>query len=245
LRSAQRQMLAFSEVRNQAVHRRIGLGIGAGEDEVLKRHLYNGAVEINAVSEGQLLQNTADLTLDFLRWCSNQPWDWLMGLPFSRESGGFDDPRLKVWAWLREIETADATRFFRWVKLVPREFRRLTEGCYVLVGGLGSGEWWYWTRRWTAMNDDVEVRPWTEWRATEHRRLGPVLENLFRKDQFVDVDARLGSTAYWPNRMLEVDESGMPYDPLMRKALTRVKKPKARPEKTLEPVKWRDVLEDF
>jgi hypothetical protein len=166
------------------------------------------------------------------------PWDWLMRLPIPEYFSPYDDPKWNLRNWLREIEQADATRFFRWVLFIPRPYKAAAEERFVLIGGLSSGEWWYWSRRWSAMNDHPGLIGRLEWWAGRKQSLGPVFEKLFGHS-FVDVDMRFGSTASWPERTLQVDADGMPLDPAMRKALKTVNKPKPkRPVRT----KWQNVL---
>lgn len=182
-----------------------------------------------------------DMTVSFLRWCSRRPWDWLMEFPYPDDSGSIYPPEIIVWNLMREIETADATRFFRWVTFRPREFKRPVETSYALVGGLGSGEWKYWAKRWAAMNGDAGIVGLKLWRnGLKKPPLRKIMQKLFRKDQFVDIEVRLGSHAYWPDRKLRVDEKGMPLDPLMLKALKTINKPKPRKPPR---VKWQSLLE--
>jgi hypothetical protein len=122
----------------------------------------------------------------------------------------------------------------------PREYRQKSECCYALVGGLNSGEWKYWTRRWPAMNGEPESIGSKIWSKDCRKPLRPILDKLFREGQFVDVEMRLGSRAYWPERRLQVDKNGMPLDPLMLKALKTMGKPK--PKKPPR-AKFYDVLE--
>jgi hypothetical protein len=169
-----------------------------------------------------------DVTPDFLRWCSERSWDWLMALPVPEGPNWNLPPEIIAWKFLCEIEAADATRFFRRVTLTPREYRKKSECCYALVGGLNSGEWKYWTRRWAAMNDEPESIGSKIWSKDCRKPLRPILDKLFRDGQFVDIELRLGSRAYWPQRRLQVDKNGMPLDPLMLKALKTMKKPKPK-----------------
>jgi hypothetical protein len=54
-----------------------------------------------------------DVTPDFLRWCSERSWDWLMALPVPEGPTWNLPPEIIAWKLLCEIEAADATRFFR------------------------------------------------------------------------------------------------------------------------------------
>ncbi|HEY2123510.1 MAG TPA: hypothetical protein VGH07_07935 [Chthoniobacterales bacterium] len=189
------------------------------------------------------LKNENDITLNFFRWCSKQRWDWLMGLPYSNDRSS-SVLRRTVLNWLREIERADATRFFRWVQFKPLEYMRKSTEAYLLVGGLGSGAWRCWARRWASMNADEDLSGWVEWNAKDRKPLAPVLTKLIRERQFVDVDMRLGSSAYFADRLLKVDRFGMPTDPVMLRALKVVKKPKDRKEPRTKRVLWQSLLDE-
>jgi hypothetical protein len=175
---------------------------------------------------------------ELLRSLIGLPWDWLMRLPIPESFSHFDNPEWNRWGWMREIEVADATRYFRWVMFTPRPHTGSASEWFVLAGGLSSGEWRYWSLRWAAMNDSPESSGQIEWWPGHQKSLGAIVERLF-KDQFVDLHLRFGSTAYWPLRKLEVDDNGMPLDRALRKTLETTKRPKPKRRRR---IRWGSLL---
>jgi len=91
----------------------------------------------------------------FIKACSSLQWNWLEFLPWVTgmtvaEIGG------KFRDWIGEIERADGTMDFRWALIIPRDAK--SRELYVLIGGLSSGSWWFWTRRWAAIMGDRQLR---------------------------------------------------------------------------------------
>jgi hypothetical protein len=113
------------------------------------------------------------------------------------------------------------------------------------MGGLASGEWWYWSRRWLAINGaEPDVQAGLEWWSRFKQPLEPVLKKLFY-GELLDIDVRFGSNDRWPQRKLEVDEDGMPIDLSMQRALNTVKEPQKRLSRPrcLRTVRWRPVID--
>lgn len=90
----------------------------------------------------------------------------------------------------------------------------------MLVGGLGSGEWRYWSLQWAARNGDREARGRKLWSARDGKPLGPVLRKACGEGRFL-IHMQHGPTKLVDERCLKVDENGIPYDPILRKRLKR------------------------
>ena len=139
--------------------------------------------------------------------CSTLQWNWMQFLPWVTGMTVAEIGR-KFSQWIGEIERADGTMDFRWALIIPRDPK--SRELYVLVGGLSSGSWWFWTRRWAAIMGDRELRagliygsPW------EKRRLASVLKELLAGKR-ADFELRLGPRTISCSRTMDVDESGMP-----------------------------------
>jgi len=110
--------------------------------------------------------------------------------------------------WIGEIERADGTMDFRWALIIPRDAK--SRELYVLIGGLSSGSWWFWTRRWAAIMGDRQLRAGLIYGfPREKRRLALVLRELLGGKRF-DFEMRIGPKTISRSRTMDVDESGMP-----------------------------------
>ena len=132
---------------------------------------------------------------DFLRWCARQRWDLLFALPFP-EGKTVAETFRNFRRWILEIEMAEGTLAFRWVRMVKVHKTEPLGDFYVLVGGLSSGEWWYWARRWRVLSGGTEgagVHYWhrLQRRGRGRRSVGPVLRELLAGENF-DFDLRIG-----------------------------------------------------
>jgi hypothetical protein len=157
-----------------------------------------------------------------LRWAAQEKWDWLMALPISKHERP-QMAEMNFWPWIRAIERLDATWSFRFMR-----FKRIgrivsvneVDEFLVLLGGLGSGEWRYWSLQWAARNDRPEVRGRKLWGARDNKPLGPILKKHCGEGQFV-IHVQHGPKELGYERHMKVDEKGIPYDPKLRKALKR------------------------
>ena len=90
-----------------------------------------------------------------IKLCSALPWNWMQFLPWVTGMTVAEIGR-KFSQWIGEIETADGTLDFRWALIIPQNPN--SRELYVLVGGLSSGSWWFWTRRWAAIMGNRALR---------------------------------------------------------------------------------------
>jgi hypothetical protein len=157
--------------------------------------------------KGRDVKSNEGVNEGFIKSCSAQQWNWVQFLPWVMgmtvaEIGG------KFSQWIGEIERADGTMDFRWALMIPRDLN--AQGFYAFVGGLSSGSWWFWTRRWAAIMGDRELRGGLIYGFPgEKRRLAPVLRELLAEKRF-DFEMRIGPKTISRSRMMDVDESGMP-----------------------------------
>jgi|SRR5579862_6442301 len=143
----------------------------------------------------------------FIKMCSTLPWNWMVSLPWAvgmtvAEVG----EKLKV--WIGEIEVADGTMDFRFALIIPRD--PTSRDFYILVGGLGSGKWWYWTRRWAALMGDRQLRAGLIYGFPGEKR-GPTLalKQLLIGKKF-NFEIRLGPKGITRSRKMNSDEFGWP-----------------------------------
>jgi len=156
-----------------------------------------------------------------LEWAAHEKWDWLMALPIPNCEPQKSETHF--WAWIHSLERLDATWSFRFAR-----FKRIgrivsvneVDEFFVLVGGLGSGEWRYWALQWAARNCNPDVRGRRLWKARDNKPLGPILRKYCEEGQFV-IHMQQGPKDLRPERCLKVDEKGIPYDPKLRKALKK------------------------
>lgn len=143
----------------------------------------------------------------FIKMCAIVRWNWLLSLPWA---AGMTMAEIgeKLKSWISEIETADGTMGFRFALIIPRD--QTSREFHVLVGGLGSGKWWYWTRRWAAIMGDRQLRGSLLYGFPGEKR-GPTsaLKHLLVGKKF-DFEMRIGPATIQCSRMMDVDESGMP-----------------------------------
>jgi hypothetical protein len=113
---------------------------------------------------------------------------------------------------------------------------------FVLVDGLGSGEWRYWSLQWAARNGNPGLRGRKLWCARDNKPLGPVLRKICEEGQFL-ISMRHGIENLRREQCLKVDDKGIPDNPKLRRALKRGLR--ANDRKALEsnpPHGWRPTL---
>jgi len=157
---------------------------------------------------------------NFLNWCARQGWDWLFVLVVAATATPEEvDGNFR--RWIQEIERADGTLDFCWIRLVPVDCKGSLRESYVLVGGLSSGEWWYWAKRWKAINSHADGHAGVLYSPRRRRgiRLNSALHELLSKIDF-DVQMQLGVRFIRRRRTLKVDEDGLPLDKKMRRNLS-------------------------
>jgi hypothetical protein len=144
-----------------------------------------------------------------MQCCLAWQWDWMAVLQLPAGATMTEGER---WfrKWIGEIEQADGTMAFRWLKLTPKIATNAEREFHVLVGGLSSGEWWFWTKRWSAIVGDREARGGYEYSyKKEGNRLRSTIREILDGQQF-DAELRLGPMTIRHKRTMKVDENGMP-----------------------------------
>jgi hypothetical protein len=142
-----------------------------------------------------------------IKFCSALQWNWMQFLPWAAGMTVAEVDK-KFTQWIGEIEKADGTMGFRWARIIPRDGN--VREFYAMVGGLGSGAWWVWTRRWATINGNRELRAGLIYGfPREKRRIAPVLQELLVGKKF-DFEMRMGPKTISRSRKLELDEFGMP-----------------------------------
>jgi hypothetical protein len=162
------------------------------------------------------------LQTSLLEWAGQDKWNWFLALPIP-DYPGPEMGELNFWPWIRAVERHDGTSAFRFMRftrigVMPPVNER--DAFFVLVGGLGSGEWRYWSLQWAARNTDPELRGRRLWSARQARPLGPVLKKVCGKGQFF-IEMHHGPRRLGYDQYLKVDDKGIPYDPKLRKTLKR------------------------
>jgi hypothetical protein len=141
-----------------------------------------------------------------LDWCLDQEWDWMLTLPLPPDATSVQVDR-NFMRWITEIEEKDGDLDFRWTKLIPAQSNGLAKEFHVLVGGINSGEWSFWSRRWPVLFG------WTEpvgRRAYKDRReLPSLVKRLARTD--LNIQLHIGPAKIRQSRTLKVDGKGLPY----------------------------------
>lgn len=146
---------------------------------------------------------------NFLKWCTRQQWNWMVVLYFPA-SAPVAAMEQAFQQWIGEIERADGTLGFRWVRFFITQQDDGQKAFHVLVGGLSSGEWWWWTRRWHAICGDPLARAgreYPQWRKRD--RLRPVLSNVLIRQKF-EIAMQIGAKAIQRRRTMAVDDDGIP-----------------------------------
>src|SRR5271170_1199581 len=99
-----------------------------------------------------MMATTIKITINknLLDWCLDQQWDWMLTLPLPPDATPVQVDR-NFMRWISEIEEKDGDLDFRWAKLIPVQSNGLPSEFHVLVGGINSGEWSFWSRRWPVL----------------------------------------------------------------------------------------------
>jgi hypothetical protein len=149
------------------------------------------------------------ITKRLMGCCLAWRWDWMVVLLLpgaasaSERDGWFRQ-------WIGEIEQADGTLGFRWIRFIPKKSRSDKHEFFVLVGGLSSAEWWFWTKRWSEIVGDPEARGAFEYSYRQNGNRLRSIVNSVLDDQKFDVEVRLGPMTIRRSRTMKVDEDGMP-----------------------------------
>ena len=109
--------------------------------------------------------------------------------------------------WISEIEEKDGELDFRWAKLIPTQSDGPTGEFHVLVGGISSGEWSFWSQRWPVLFGATE--PVGHRAYTYRRELDPLVKRLARTD--LNIQIHVGPAKIRHSRTMVVDSKGMPY----------------------------------
>jgi hypothetical protein len=166
----------------------------------------------------------ADFIKDFVKWTARQDWDWLMVnvIPTRASLGKLDQNFQK---WIREVEEADGTMEFRWIRFIPREYSGPSTEGYVLVGGLSSGEAWFWGKRWAVIDGDPNSHAGALYRSRRRYkvRLSTVLAEVLggKESGGFNVEMRMGPQTIERRRTFKTDYDGMPLDKEMRTLIQR------------------------
>lgn len=128
---------------------------------------------------------------NYLKWCAAQGWDWMIGLASSPNTAATEMDQ-NFHKLIGEIENADATDNFRWIRFVSDDDNHDRQRCVVLVGGLADGDSERWTKRWTVINEhQPEARAISLYNYRNRKRLHPMLKELVKGKRF-DIQMQLG-----------------------------------------------------
>lgn len=150
------------------------------------------------------IKNAISQTL--LDWCLAHEWDWMLTLPLPPDATFIQVDR-NFLRWISEIEEKDGDLDFRWAKLIPAQPDGAPGDFHVLVGGISSGEWSFWSRRWPVLFGATE--PVGHRAYTYRRELDPLLKRLARTD--LNIEIHVGPARIRQSRTMEVDSKGLPY----------------------------------
>ena len=144
------------------------------------------------------IKNAINQTL--LDWCLAQEWDWMLTLPLPSDATSVQVDR-NFLRWISEIEEKDGGMDFRWAKLIPTQSDGPTGEFHVLVGGISSGEWSFWSLRWPVLFGATE--PVGHRAYTYRRELDPLLKRLARTD--LNIQIHVGPVRIRHSRTMVVD----------------------------------------
>jgi len=161
----------------------------------------------------------ASVSESFIKWCTRQKWNLVFALvlPETAPAEEFDQSfRLLI----RELEMADGTLDFRWIRLIPSECEESLRVSYILVGGLSAGEWWFWIQRWKAMNQRYPDAHGGILYSSRRRgmHLKSTLREVFQGGTF-SVEMQFGARFIQRRRKLMVDEDSFPVDKKLRRMI--------------------------
>jgi hypothetical protein len=109
--------------------------------------------------------------------------------------------------WISEIEEKDGDLDFRWAKLIPAQSEAIPSEFHVLVGGINSGEWSFWSRRWPVLFGGTEPAGRRAYRF--RRELPSLVERLARTD--LNIQVHVGPAKIRQSRTMQINGNGMPY----------------------------------
>jgi hypothetical protein len=153
-----------------------------------------------------------------LNWISKQNWNWAIWLQnpagaSSKKTAGF------FREWIAEIEQADGTLEFRWIRLTTQQKDGELDGMLVLVGGLRGGENLFWLERWRAISGDSKAHAGLLYRPGRRgMHLKPILEDELGDRKF-DVVMRAGPRKIQRARTMQVDDEGQPTEERVKRIL--------------------------
>jgi hypothetical protein len=140
-----------------------------------------------------------------LDWCLDQEWDWMLTLPAPPNAAAIQLDR-NFTRWISEVEEKDGGLDFRWVKVIPTQSEEPKSEFHVLVGGTGSGESSFWSRRWPVLfgaTEPVGCRAYTY-----RRELDSFVKRLARAE--LNIQIHVGPVKIRTSRTMEVDGNGFP-----------------------------------
>ena len=149
------------------------------------------------------LKNTLNKSL--LYWCLTQEWDWMLTLSVPPDATPVQADR-NFGRWISEIEEKDGDLDFRWAKLIPAQYDGLPKEFHVLVGGINSGEWSFWSRRWPVLFGGTEPVGRRAYRF--RRELPSLVERLARTD--LNIQIHVGPAKIRKSRTMQVNDKGTP-----------------------------------
>jgi hypothetical protein len=145
----------------------------------------------------------------FLVWTARQKWNW--GVWLQNPAGASSNQIARYFReWIAEVEQADGTPQFRWVRLATKRKDGDPEGVYVLVGGLSGGEYKFWLARWQAITGDSDAHAGLLYSSLRHgMRLKPILKDALGGRMF-DAVVRVGPRKIRRARTMLTDDEGQP-----------------------------------
>src|SRR5882762_3797393 len=155
--------------------------------------------------KGQGVTDKANIGDSFLNWCSKEKWNWALWL---QNPAGASAKRIARYfrEWIAEIEEADGTLRFRWIRFRTQQKEGDPEGMLVVVGGLGGGEYQFWLARWRAITGDSKAHAGVVYSALRRgMHLKPILKEELGGRRF-DAVLRVGPRKIQRTRTTQVDE---------------------------------------
>jgi hypothetical protein len=145
----------------------------------------------------------------FLNWCSKEKWNWALWL--QNPAGASANQIARYFReWVAEVEQADGTLQFRWIRLATKEKDAEPAGMYVLVGGLGGGEYFFWLRRWKLITAVPDAHAGLIYSSRRRgMRLKTILIDALGGRRF-DAVLRVGPRKIQRSRKMLTDDEGQP-----------------------------------
>jgi hypothetical protein len=101
--------------------------------------------------------NKRHLINGYAEWLSRYHWIWFGTLTFRRPDIKFWVANECFWKWIVEIENAEGTDDFHWVRVTERGAFGDNLHFHVLVGGLKNPSKWPWLLRWQELAGDADI----------------------------------------------------------------------------------------